>query len=173
MNLNNNLRIALDLDDTVFGFYEAYNKKFPGQTTERAITKNVFKLRHNKEFWENLPLLEKPNFEPAIYATKRINPKSYTRNCLLKHGLPIKPIYQMVLQQGNKADMIKGKCDVLIDDSVSNVNKAIKSGLPALLIDRPHNQNGDPVFRIYSLDIEEIKEAYKLELETLGWNLKK
>ena len=79
----------------------------------------------------------------------------------------------MVLQQGNKADMIKGRCDVLIDDSISNVNKAIKSGLPALLIDRPHNQNGDPVCRISSLDIEEIKEAYKLELETLGWNLKK
>jgi hypothetical protein len=48
--------------------------------------------------------------------------------------------------------------------------KAIKSGLPALLIDRPHNQNGDPVFRIYSLDIDEIREAYNLLLETLGWN---
>lgn len=164
-----NLRIALDLDDTVFDFYGAYDNRFPGQRTEVTITKNVFKLRHDKDFWENLPLLERPNFEPAIYATKRINPKSYTRNCLLKHGLPIKPIYQMVLQQGNKADMIKGKCDVLIDDSISNVQKAIASGLPALLIDRPHNQNGDPVFRIYSLDIDEIKEAYHLELETLGW----
>jgi uncharacterized HAD superfamily protein len=76
----------------------------------------------------------------------------------------------MYYQHGNKADMIKGRCDVLIDDSIDNVMKAIKSGLPALLIDRPHNQNGDPVFRIYSLDIEEIKYAYQLELETLGWN---
>jgi hypothetical protein len=57
----------------------------------------------------------------------------------------------------------------LIDDSISNVQNAIKSGLPALLIDRPHNQNGDPVFRIYSLDIEEIVWAYNLELETLQW----
>lgn len=172
MSFNNNLRIALDLDDTVFDFYEAYKNKFPNSKnhTEVTITKNVFKLRHDKDFWENLSLIERPNFEPAIYATKRINPKSYTRNCLRKHNLPIKPIYQMVLQQGNKADMIKGRCDVLIDDSISNVKKAIASGLPALLIDRPHNQNGDPVFRIYSLDIEEIKEAYKLELETLGWN---
>jgi uncharacterized HAD superfamily protein len=89
---------------------------------------------------------------------------------LAKYGLPIKPIYQMYYQHGNKADMIKGRCDVLIDDSIDNVMKAIKSGLPALLIDRPHNQNGDPVFRIYSLDIEEIKYAYQLELETLGWN---
>lgn len=172
MNSNNNLRIALDLDDTVFGFFEAYQKRFPGKKNmvNDTITKNVNKLRHNKEFWENLPLLERPNFEPHIYATKRVNSKIYTKNCLLKHGLPIKPIYQTVYQFGNKADIIKGRCDVLIDDSISNVKKAIEAGLPALLIDRPHNQNDDPVFRIYSLDIDEIKEAYYLELETLGWN---
>jgi hypothetical protein len=172
MNLCNNLRIALDLDDTVFGFFEAYQQRFPGERNMigDVITKNVNKLRRDKAFWENLPLLERPNFEPHIYATKRINSKVYTRNCLAKYGLPIKPIYQMYYQHGNKADMIKGRCDVLIDDSIDNVMKAIKSGLPALLIDRPHNQNGDPVFRIYSLDIEEIKYAYQLELETLGWN---
>jgi hypothetical protein len=66
--------------------------------------------------------------------------------------------------------MIKGRCDLLIDDSVSNVVKAINSGLPALIIDRPHNQGYEPLFRIYSLDINEIMEAYHLELETLGWN---
>lgn len=76
----------------------------------------------------------------------------------------------MYYQHGNKADIIKGKCDVLIDDSVSNVIKAIESGIPALIIDRPHNQTDDPLFRIYSLDIDEILFAYELELRTLGWN---
>ena len=66
--------------------------------TEPKITKNVLALRKNKDFWENLPLLELPNFEPCIYATKRINSKVYTRNCLIKHGLPIKPIYQIYTQ---------------------------------------------------------------------------
>lgn len=167
-----NLRIALDLDDTVFDFWNAYTELFPGKhnLVDSTITRNVYKLRHNKQFWENLDLLEKPNFEPHIYATKRINSKSYTRNCLNKHGLPIKSIYQMYYQHGNKADMIKGRCDILIDDSVSNVMKAINSGLPALIIDRPHNQTGSPLFRIYSLDIEEIKFAYDLELNTLGWS---
>ena len=171
MNSFNKLRIALDLDDTVFGFFEAYQQRFPGEhnMVNATITKNVNSLRHDKQFWENLPLLEKPNFEPHIYATKRINSKTYTRNCLLKYGLPIKPIYQTVYQCGNKADIIKGRCDVLIDDSISNIQKAIASGLPALLIDRPHNQNGDPVFRIYSLDIEEIIWAYELQCEMMGW----
>lgn len=172
MNLCKTLRVALDLDDTVFDFWKAYMELFPKEEdlVGWEITKNVASLRKNKEFWENLPMLERPNFEPHIYATKRINSKVYTKNCLIKNKLPIKPIYQMYYQHGNKADMIKGKCDVLIDDSVSNVMKAIGSGLPALIIDRPHNQTEDPLFRIYSLDIEEIHYAYKLELETLGWN---
>ena len=172
MNSCKELRIALDLDDTIFDFLGEYIKLFPGKKNliNHTITKNVVSLKHNKQFWENLPLLEKPNFEPYIYATKRINSKVYTRNCLSKYGLPIKPIYQMYYQHGNKADIIKGKCDVLIDDSVNNVIKAIESGIPALIIDRPHNQTDDPLFRIYSLDIDEILFAYELELRTLGWN---
>ena len=166
------LKIALDLDDTIFDFFGEYKKLFPGEhnLVSSKITKNVYKLKENKSFWENLPILERPNFEPYIYATKRINSKVYTKNCLIKYNLPIKPIYQIYHQLGNKANIIKGHCDVLIDDSITNVMQAINSGLPALIIDRPHNQTDDPVFRIYSLDLEEIIEAYKLELDTLGWN---
>lgn len=172
MNLCNPLRIALDLDDTIFDFISAFENIFPDINWDNQpdITKKVLSLKYNKQFWENLPLLERPNFEPYIFCTKRINSKIYTRNCLKKYNLPIRPIYQMYIQSGNKADLIKGRCDVLIDDSISNVKMAINSGLPALLIDRPHNQNGDPVFRIYSLDIEEIRYAYELELDMLGWN---
>lgn len=172
MNSCKLLKIALDLDDTIFDFWGEYTKLFPGKKNciSNVITKNVVSLKHNKQFWENLPLLEKPNFEPYIYATKRINSKTYTKNCLAKYGLPIKPIYQMYYQHGNKADIIKGKCDVLIDDSIINVTKAIESGVPALIIDRPHNQSDNPLFRIYSLDIDEILFAYELELKTLGWN---
>lgn len=172
MNLRNmNLRCAFDLDDTLLDWWGAYKERFPNSdfTNQGIITRNVRKLQHDKEFWENLELLEKPNFEPYIYATKRIIPKSYTRNSLLKHGLPIKPIYQMYYQHGNKADIIKGRCDVLIDDSYSNVAKAIKSGLPALLIDRPHNQNVKCEFRIYHLDYDEILDAYLNELDILGY----
>ena len=136
---------------------------------QHIITKNVRKLLYDRDFWENLELLERPNFEPHIYSTKRIVQKSYTRNSLIKNGLPIKPIYQTYNQNGNKADKIKGRCDVLIDDSSSNVTKAIKSGLPALLIDRPHNHNVECEFRIYNLDYSEILDTYNKELNMLGW----
>lgn len=157
------IRIALDLDDTVFDFLGAYKEAFPGPKNmeEPRITKNVVSLKRDKQFWEGLPLLEMPNFEPCIYATKRINSKVYTRNCLLRNGLPIKPIYQMYYQKGNKVDIIKGRCDVLIDDSAFNCYQALRVGFPAILITRPHNINSDYPYRINRLDIEEIMEVYK------------
>lgn len=156
------IRIAIDLDDTIFDFLGAYRQNFPGEInmTEPKITKNVLALRKNKDFWENLPLLELPNFEPCIYATKRINSKVYTRNCLIKHGLPIKPIYQIYTQKGNKANIIKGHCDVLVDDSAFNCYQAMKVGFPAILITRPHNINSDYPYRVNRLDLEEITKVY-------------
>lgn len=156
------IRIALDLDDTIFDFLGAYQEVFPGERNmiSSNITKNVFKLKKDKRFWENLPLLEMPNFEPYIYATKRINSKVYTRNCLSRHGLPIKPIYQMVYQYGNKVNIIKGHCDVLIDDSAFNCYQALQVGFPAILITRPHNINSDYPYRINKLDLDEILTVY-------------
>lgn len=156
------IRIALDLDDTIFDFLGAYQEIFPGERNmiSSNITKNVFKLKKDKRFWENLPLLEMPNFEPCIYATKRINSKVYTRNCLSRHGLPIKPIYQMVYQYGNKVSIIKGHCDVLIDDSAFNCYQALQVGFPAILITRPHNINSDYPYRINKLDLDEILTVY-------------
>lgn len=157
------IRIALDLDDTIFDFLGAYQAMFPGERNMigSIITQNVISLRKDKKFWENLPLLEMPNFEPHIYATKRINSKIYTRNCLNRYGLPIKPIYQMESQMGNKVTIIKGHCDVLVDDSAFNCYQALHVGFPAILITRPHNIDSDYPYRINKLDIEEIIEVYK------------
>ena len=71
----------------------------------------------------------------------------------------------MYYQKGNKATMIKGRCDVFIDDSISNFIKMNMSGIPCLLMDTPFNQNFEPVLRVYSLDKYEIEEAYNLGLE--------
>ena len=163
--LSSKLRIACDIDQVLADFESAYNKYYNtdmSKENDYHITKNVYKLRHNKEFWTNLEVIDRPNFIPYIYATKRINLKSYTREWLLKNGFPDRPIYQTIYQYGNKADIIKGRCDVLIDDSVSNVYKCIKSGVPALLLDRPHNRHAGPELRIYNLDIDEITECYEI-----------
>lgn len=154
------IKIACDIDDCIADFLNPYFEKFGKPSADHIITRNVYKLKNNKEFWENLPVLNKLDFEPHIYCTKRINSKTYTKNWLKKNGFPLKPIYQMYYQQGNKADMIKGRCDVLIDDSYSNVIKAVNSGLPALLLTRPHNKHIETPYRVKSLKYNVIKEKY-------------
>lgn len=163
-------RIALDIDDTLGGFYEQYKTYFKADKNPKVlenytITKNVYKLRNNRDFWLSLPKIDCIDFIPELYCTKRINPKAWSRRWLIDNGFPDKPIYQMYTQRGNKADLIKGRCDVLIDDSVSNVVKCINSGVPTLLIDRPHNRWFGPQFRIYSLNYDEIVDAYELLLK--------
>lgn len=159
------LKIALDIDDTLVDFLGSYYKKFGIPKKDCEITKNVEKLKYDKEFWENLPKIDDIDFIPELYCTKRINSKTYTKNSLVKNNFPLKPIYQVLYQKANKANYIKGRCDVLIDDSVSNVLACHQKGLPALLIDRPHNAWFGPQFRIYSLSYNEIEEAYNLLLE--------
>ena len=160
------LRIALDIDDTLLDFWGAYIKKFGDPKNSLQVTRNVQALRLNKDFWENLSLIERPDFEPHIYCTKRINSKVYTRNSLRKHGLPIKPIYQLLTQNANKAQRIKGVCDVLVDDSPFNVREALRVGFPAILIDRGYNHCDDLV-SIKHLTYEEISEAYDIIVEQL------
>lgn len=154
------LKIGLDIDDTLLDFFVEYLKVFRKPKSNSEITKNVYKLRKNKQFWENLPKLRDIDFIPELYCTKRISSKTYTRNSLKKHGFPIVPIYQMYYQHGNKATMIKGKTDVFIDDSVSNFQKMNKSGVFCLLIDAPHNKHIETNLRIFDLQYETILNKY-------------
>ena len=157
------LRIAIDLDDTVFKWQSAHEEKFGcklSTLSDDEITKQVNTLRLDKEFWSNLDLLERPDFVYEIIATKRINPKAYTRACLAKHNLPIKPIYQIYSQADNKGRIIKGRCDVLIDDSWFNVQQCLAVGVPALLITRPHNAHIDTPYRVNHLKYKEIEQKY-------------
>lgn len=158
------LKIALDLDDTVVQWTKAHEQKFNckiNTMTSAEITAQVEQCKNDKKFWSNLELLERPNFEPCIYATKRINSKAYTRACLIKNNLPIKPIYQIYTQEDNKGRIIKGRCDVLIDDSWFNVQQCISVGVPALLITRPHNIHIKTPYRVNHLNYNEIKKVYE------------
>lgn len=161
--LNRKLRIALDLDQCIFNWIKAHEQKFHcnlDQMSDEEITQQVLSIKKDKTFWSNLELLERPDFEPCIYATKRINSKIYTRANLKKYGLPIKPIYQIDSQSDNKARIIKGRCDILIDDSWFNVQQCLEVGLPALLITRPHNAHINTKYRINHLLYNEIESKY-------------
>lgn len=156
-----NLKVCLDIDDTIAVWFPEYIKLFGEPKNDLTIQKNIHrKLKFNKDFWVNLPVLESLNFEPAIYCTKRVIKKAWTKQWLNENGFPNKPVYQMVYQYGNKVSLIKGKCDVLIDDSTFNCYQALEVGFPAILIKRPHNQHSDYPYQIDSLDINQIIKVY-------------
>ena len=161
------MRIGLDLDGTVDDFMNPYLERFGKPKKDTEITKNVQQiLSKDRNFWLNLPVLRHIDFIPELYCTKRVNPKQWTRKWLIEHGFPNRPIYQMYYQHGNKANMIKGRVDVFIDDSISNFIKLNLSGVPCLLIDQPDNQDWGPIGRIFTLNKQEIIDAYNLFIDT-------
>lgn len=161
------MRIGLDLDGTVDDFMNPYLERFGHPKKDSEITRNVQRvLSKDRNFWLNLPVLRHIDFIPELYCTKRVNPKQWTRKWLISKGFPNRPIYQMYYQHGNKASMIKGRVDVFVDDSISNFIKLNLSGVPCLLIDQPDNQEWGPIGRIFTLNKEEIIDAYNLLIDT-------
>ena len=161
------MRIGLDLDGTVDDFMNPYLERFGRPKKDSEITKNVQQiLSKDRNFWLSLPVLRYIDFVPELYCTKRVNPKQWTRKWLVEHGFPNRPIYQMYYQHGNKANMIKGRVDVFVDDSISNFIKLNLSGVPCLLIDQPDNQSWGPIGRIFTLNKQEIVDAYNLFIDT-------
>jgi hypothetical protein len=155
------LKIGTDIDDVLAEFLETYLKRFGNPKNDWEITRNVQRvLIKDKDFWENLPVINTLNFIPELYCTKRVNSKVYTKNWLKKHNFPNKPIYQVICQTRNKADFIKGKVDVFIDDSITNFIQMNLAGVPCLLYNKKYNQHWGPIGRIYSLDYNEIEQAY-------------
>lgn len=161
------LKIGLDMDEVLDDFIHPYLNRFGEPKTSHEITKNVTKiLSKDKEFWLNLPVLHRINFIPTLYCSKRVNPKSWSKQWLSDNNFPNSPFYQMYCQNGNKANMIKGRVDVFIDDSVNNFKKINGSGVPCLLLDNETNRKAGPFCRIYSLDREEIEFTYNLAIKT-------
>lgn len=159
------LRIGLDIDDVLgdfMGYYYRYFEcdKYPKNLEDHIITKNVQRiLRYDRDFWLNMPVINKPDFQPVLYCTKRVNPKNWTKTWLELNGFPKAPIYQMLIQKGNKADLIKGKVDLFIDDSLFNVEQMNKSGIKTLLFGKEHSSFKS----IYSLCLDDIINTCKSE----------
>lgn len=167
------LRIGLDIDDTLCSWYSQYLKRFRTPKNDFEITKNVQRiLSKDRDFWLNLPVINRPDFIPELYCTKRVNPKSWTKKWLEINGFPKRPVYQVLYQYGNKADFIKGRVDVFIDDSISNMVKMNLSGVPCLLMDAENNQHWGPIARVFSLQEDEILSAYNLFMNTIYPNFK-
>lgn len=162
------IRIGLDIDGTICDFIGPYCKKFGIPQNNEEITRNVTRiLIKDKNFWMNLPIINVPNFVPALYCTKRVHPKNWSKQFLVLNEIPQAPIYQVLCQGISKASYIKGRVDVFVEDDIHNFIDLNLHGIPCLLIDNASNANWGPIGRIYSLDKEEVEESYFLFKHTM------
>ena len=159
----------MDLDGCLCDFYGAYFARFGVPNKDSEITRNVQTiLLRDKEFWLNLPVLNKLNFVPRQYTTARIIPKQWIKEYLAKELFPKAPVYQIHGYGLSKYSKVKmGGCDVHVDDSIHVFTDLNSKGVPCLLLDAPNNQEWGPIGRIYSLDKDEIEDTYYLFKKTI------
>lgn len=167
IKLREHLRIGCDLDDTIFNFSEGYLNRFKKWPKyDWAITRNVVNiLSKERDFWVNLPILRRPDFECALYCSSRVNKKAWSKKAIEINDLPNSPLYQVPGYHIPKSRYIKGRVDVFIEDSPHQWIDLNKSGIPCLLIDSPNNKDYGPFLKIYSLNEDEISDAYWLAFE--------
>lgn len=159
--IETSLRISIDMDDCLNYWYDIYFERFGRNKKDHEITHDVWNiLRKDYDFWINLPIKNYPDFIPASYCTSRVIKKKWIKDYIKKHGLPNSPVYQVFGFGRSKAPMLKGKCDVMIDDSPKNFIDLNNKGIPCLLMDSPYNRSFDTPMRVYSLHYEEIVNIY-------------
>lgn len=156
------LRIGLDIDDTICSFTRGYLKRFKKWPKhDWAITRNVENiLKHERDFWINLEIINVPDFRPRLYCSSRVNSRRWTREFLRRNNLPSSPLYQIPGYKISKADVLKGKVDVFIDDSIHNFIDLNSKGVPCLLMNSDFNKEWKFGGRIYSLKYNEIINEY-------------
>lgn len=161
----NNIRIGVDLDDTLVCFSLGYLQrfgKFPSK--DCYISRNVNNiLIKEKAFWLGLQIKNRPNFTPALYCSVRVNPHQWTKTYLKRNNLPNAKLYQIKGGWGtSKYPILKNKVDLFIDDSIWNFEDLNSKGVLCFLMTTPQNKDYVTPLRVNSLDIDEIMDLYNM-----------
>lgn len=156
-------KIVLDVDDVVADFIGGYKSYFQlNQNVHNwyfsyKTADNLKELVDNKDFWVNLPVLNKPNFIPEAYVSNREIPVTWTEEFLEKNNFPCRPVYHLGYDQSKVDKLLELKTEIFIDDKISNVIHAQKAGITSFLMTNDHNRNFEMGYRrIYDLDINTL-----------------
>lgn len=165
----NRLVISLDIDGCICDFYNPYIERFGIPKKNNEISKNIYRvLSKDRDFWLNLPVINRPTFKVHQYTSARSIPKAWVKKYLEDNAMPKAPIYQLLNYYLSKVPRIKmGGCNLHIDDSLRVFIDCNLNGIPCLLMDNPANQDWGPIGRIYSLNKDEVEDCYHLYMDTM------
>lgn len=160
----NQPRISLDIDDVCANFLGYFQEKFnttlnPYWNGSYQMREFLDKVKDDRDFWVNLPVLCKPPFEVDLYVSSRSIPAEWTMEWLQKNGFPCAPVVH-VPWNTSKIDILKEhKIDIHVDDKIQNYRDCVRENIFCYLVTAPHNTYLDVgARRINSLeDLKGIK----------------
>jgi hypothetical protein len=106
---------------------------------------NYKRIKDDNNFWLTMPPLISPDdidYPISGYCTSRSCPSEVTREWLNKHRFPAADLISIPFGE-SKVTVLKGKCDVFIDDSIKNFIELQSNGILCYLKTRPHNVKFD------------------------------
>ena len=140
-----NERIGLDLDGVIFDFDSSYEKRFnvkmnPYWLATYQMGEHLKELEGEKDFWVNLDVKHRSEFEVTAYITSRVVPVEWIQESIQKNGLPCAPIYTVPWNH-SKLEILKSlNINIYIDDKYENFKEANNAGITTYLMDSPSNK---------------------------------
>ena len=152
--------VGLDLDDTVFDFMGSYEKRTGAKladywNSDYNMRQNLDQLKDDKDFWVNMPVKNRPNFEVDYYITARSIPVEWTEEAIQKNNLPKAKVFTLPWNE-SKIDTLKSlNISIMIDDKYETFKECLNSGIFCYLMDAPHNKYYNVGHhRIYDLNLK-------------------
>lgn len=140
----NQPRISLDIDDCCADFLGYFQQYF--NTTLNPYWKGSYKMeemlnkiKDDKDFWLNIPVLHRPPVEVDLYVSSRSIPVEWTMEWLQKNGFPCAPVVHVPWNESKIEVLKEYKIDVHCDDKVQNYRDCIREGIFCYLVTAPHN----------------------------------
>ena len=140
----NQPRISLDVDDCCADFLGFFQQYF--NTTLNPYWKGSYKMeemlnkiKDDKDFWLNIPVLHRPPVEVDLYVSSRSIPVEWTMEWLQNNGFPCAPVVHVPWNESKIEVLKEYKIDVHCDDKVQNYRDCIREGIFCYLVTAPHN----------------------------------
>lgn len=152
----NTKKIGLDIDGLLADFLGHLGKvsgnkgHMPSHWNCPLVRKEFDKVKHDPEFWANIPpLLKKEDipFEPKAYITARSIDPEVTQTWLDKFGFPKAKLYCVGVGDSKVEVAKEAGIDIFVDDSYENFLELTKAGIFTYLYDAPYNQKYEVGYR--------------------------
>lgn len=155
-------KFGLDIDSVLSDFtpyflsYLGLDTTDPVHWRDPRIESNFYKIREDKDFWINMPMLNGPEtlvFEPTCYITARSIPLDWTKEWLDKNGYPRAEVYSIGRHDSKVTAAKNAKIEVFLDDKFENCVELNEAGIKSYLFTASHNlKYGNVPNRVDTID---------------------